>query len=154
MPAFPRKLTYNFAVGSNSILQVILCVMLVAIALQSNAQVKLDFSHRRGFSEAPFNLTITSDNPSATIRYTLDGEEPTPTSGTIYDGSISVETTTVLRAIGYVAGEESKIYTHSYIFLDDVIRQPKNIDGWPNNCLLYTSPSPRDKRQSRMPSSA
>ena len=25
---------------------------------------------------------------------------------------------------------------------------------WMNNCLLYTSPSPRDKRQSRMPSSA
>ena len=24
----------------------------------------------------------------------------------------------------------------------------------PNGCLLYTSPSPRDKRQSRMPSSA
>ena len=24
----------------------------------------------------------------------------------------------------------------------------------PGNCLLYTSPSPRDKRQSRMPSSA
>ena len=24
----------------------------------------------------------------------------------------------------------------------------------PNPCLLYTSPSPRDKRQSRMPSSA
>ena len=26
--------------------------------------------------------------------------------------------------------------------------------GHPNSCLLYTSPSPRDKRQSRMPSSA
>ena len=26
--------------------------------------------------------------------------------------------------------------------------------GMYNNCLLYTSPSPRDKRQSRMPSSA
>ena len=25
---------------------------------------------------------------------------------------------------------------------------------WGNPCLLYTSPSPRDKRQSRMPSSA
>ena len=25
---------------------------------------------------------------------------------------------------------------------------------WYGNCLLYTSPSPRDKRQSRMPSSA
>ena len=28
------------------------------------------------------------------------------------------------------------------------------IDGLANTCLLYTSPSPRDKRQSRMPSSA
>ena len=27
-------------------------------------------------------------------------------------------------------------------------------NGMPNICLLYTSPSPRDKRQSRMPSSA
>ena len=26
--------------------------------------------------------------------------------------------------------------------------------GWTITCLLYTSPSPRDKRQSRMPSSA
>ena len=26
--------------------------------------------------------------------------------------------------------------------------------GWIGICLLYTSPSPRDKRQSRMPSSA
>ena len=26
--------------------------------------------------------------------------------------------------------------------------------GIPHTCLLYTSPSPRDKRQSRMPSSA
>ena len=29
-----------------------------------------------------------------------------------------------------------------------------NDDNNNNNCLLYTSPSPRDKRQSRMPSSA
>ena len=28
------------------------------------------------------------------------------------------------------------------------------LDGAPVACLLYTSPSPRDKRQSRMPSSA
>ena len=27
-------------------------------------------------------------------------------------------------------------------------------EGGPDICLLYTSPSPRDKRQSRMPSSA
>ena len=28
------------------------------------------------------------------------------------------------------------------------------IKSMPQDCLLYTSPSPRDKRQSRMPSSA
>ena len=28
------------------------------------------------------------------------------------------------------------------------------VNEWLKNCLLYTSPSPRDKRQSRMPSSA
>ena len=30
----------------------------------------------------------------------------------------------------------------------------KHPDGSSTTCLLYTSPSPRDKRQSRMPSSA
>ena len=29
-----------------------------------------------------------------------------------------------------------------------------SLGGIPMDCLLYTSPSPRDKRQSRMPSSA
>ena len=35
-------------------------------------------------------------------------------------------------------------------------RISKKYEGWKLNhgCLLYTSPSPRDKRQSRMPSSA
>ena len=32
--------------------------------------------------------------------------------------------------------------------------QQKLKDNMVNFCLLYTSPSPRDKRQSRMPSSA
>ena len=31
---------------------------------------------------------------------------------------------------------------------------PSNADGQLEDCLLYTSPSPRDKRQARMPSSA
>ena len=34
---------------------------------------------------------------------------------------------------------------------------PYNKNDWPgkfNNCLLYTSPSPRDEKVSRMPSSA
>ena len=39
-------------------------------------------------------------------------------------------------------------------FLEDakLVNNVRGIQGY--TCLLYTSPSPRDKRQSRMPSSA
>ena len=40
------------------------------------------------------------------------------------------------RRVLSLAQEEAQRFNHNYI------------------CLLYTSPSPRDKRQSRMPSSA
>ena len=42
------------------------------------------------------------------------------------------------------AGKELFILTKQFFEVEDQI----------NSCLLYTSPSPRDKRQSRMPSSA
>ena len=39
--------------------------------------------------------------------------------------------------------------------IPELIMNLKNNDiVWTNSCLLYTSPSPRDKRQPRMPSSA
>ena len=36
----------------------------------------------------------------------------------------------------------------------EVAEEPKEVVDAAKDCLLYTSPSPRDKRQSRMPSSA
>ena len=40
--------------------------------------------------------------------------------------------------------------------VDDETREEieEHLEQPPSSCLLYTSPSPRDKRQSRMPSSA
>ena len=35
-----------------------------------------------------------------------------------------------------------------------ITRLAHRVTKWRESCLLYTSPSPRDKRQSRMPSSA
>ena len=46
---------------------------------------------------------------------------------------------------GYSPGEDQLIYNGS---------NPDLNTTWNVTCLLYTSPSPRDKRQSRMPSSA
>ena len=128
----------NICLDSSKFVSLLYTFLLVlGYSTQATAQdinVKLDFSEERGFYDAPFNLTITSTDPSATIRYTLDGEEPSPRSGIIYNGSIPVETTTVLRAIGYIPGvDTSKLYTHSYLYIDDVINQSRNISGWPNN---------------------
>ena len=39
-------------------------------------------------------------------------------------------------------------------FVAGVTTSPEGEFIFKNTCLLYTSPSPRDKRQSRMPSSA
>ena len=47
---------------------------------------------------------------------------------------------------------EAKINSGDLILVSEVVRDLHRTDAQP--CLLYTSPSPRDKRQSRMPSSA
>ena len=44
--------------------------------------------------------------------------------------------------------------THSKSFKTGISVAPVTDFGLYDSCLLYTSPSPRDKRQSRMPSSA
>lgn len=47
---------------------------------------KPNFSHLSGFFETSFHLSLTSENPDATIIYTLDGSEPRPEhiGGTTY----------------------------------------------------------------------
>ena len=91
-----------------------------------------NFSIDRGFYDAPFQVAITSDTPTATIRYTTDGSWPSTTNGTIYTGPIDITTTTTLRAIAYQSGWLStNVDTHTYLFLDDVAQQPADPPGWP-----------------------
>ena len=56
-------------------------------------------------------------------------------------------------------GKEVKIDLNKTPFINITWKVEKDLSGIKENtkkghCLLYTSPSPRDKRQSRMPSSA
>ena len=54
-------------------------------------------------------------------------------------------------------GSYSKTGTHSFSNTTDVrwdINKQFRLTGHLNICLLYTSPSPRDRQKSRMPSSA
>ncbi|MEZ5305159.1 MAG: lamin tail domain-containing protein [Verrucomicrobiales bacterium] len=93
-----------------------------------------EFSVDRGFYDAPFSVAITTATPEAEIRYTLDGRKPTPTMGTIYSGEIAVSTTATLRAIAYRPGWiPTDADTQTYLFADDVARQPASPPGWPDN---------------------
>ena len=47
-----------------------------------------------------------------------------------------------------------KIIEKAYALICEAHLTSRNIKHWNENCLLYTSPSPRDQRGSRMPSSA
>ena len=50
-----------------------------------------------------------------------------------------------------ISKDETELNDEERIFLYE---KAMSFKGLGSNCLLYTSPSPRDKRQSRMPSSA
>jgi len=92
------------------------------------------FSVNRGFYDEPQSIAITSITPGAEIRFTTDGSEPTETSGTVYGAPVSVTTTTTLRAAAFKTGLLStNVDTHTYLYLDDVIRQPSNPPGAPTS---------------------
>ncbi|MEE2807883.1 MAG: lamin tail domain-containing protein [Verrucomicrobiota bacterium] len=90
-----------------------------------SAQVKdTKFSVDRGFFVEPFVLNISSATPRAQIRYTTDGSNPSLYNGKDYSGPIILNKTTVIRAVAFKEGyDPTDVDTHTYIFLEDVIRQ-------------------------------
>ncbi|MFC1757981.1 chitobiase/beta-hexosaminidase C-terminal domain-containing protein [Planctomycetota bacterium] len=82
------------------------------------------FSIDRGYYSSPFVVAISTETPTATIRYTLDGSEPSPDTGLIYTTPIPVATTTTLRAAAFRDDwVSSNIDAQTYIFSGDVLRQ-------------------------------
>ena len=71
--------------------------------------------------------------------------------GTI--GHVDHGKTTLTAAIATVLAKNGDTVAQSYDMIDNAPEE-KERGITINTCLLYTSPSPRDKRQSRMPSSA
>jgi len=104
------------------------------------------FSHSRGFYDEPFYVTIATDTEDARIYYTLDGSEPYNTSGRgqgglVYSEPILINSTTCLRAVAIKPGwMPSNIDTQTYIFLDDVIGQPKYPPGFPTGGWGHAGP--------------
>ena len=103
----------------------ILLVFGMSLISSWSAQVKdTKFSVDRGFFAKPFVLNIFSATPRAKIRYTTDGSHPSPDNGIDYTGPLILKRTTVIRAVAFKEGHDpTDVDTHTYIFLEDVIRQ-------------------------------
>ena len=139
------RITMKFPVSCNTLLA--LLIPLVSLAnsprttknLEGNAAPVADifFSHERGFYDQSFMLVLAPTTEGAKIHYTTDGSEPKDVIGgasLLYNAPISITTTTCIRAkAGLAGGEASPIFTHTYIFLDDVLVQPRNPQGFPTN---------------------
>lgn len=68
-----------------------------------------------GFHTSAVTVTLSSATPGATIRYTLDGSEPTETTGTA-GTSVSVSTALALRARAFAPGMiASDVSTRTYL---------------------------------------
>ena len=91
------------------------------------------FSIDRGFYTNAFAVAITTATDGATIRYTLDGSEPTLSHGSDYTAAMAISNTTILRAAAFLAGyKPTNVDTHTYIFPVEVVRQPALPAGFPS----------------------
>jgi hypothetical protein len=86
------------------------------------------FSHKRGFYESPFVLSITCNTSDANIHFTLDGSAPSESVGGstyLYTGPIGINLTTTLRAAAFKPGYlRANVDTQTYVFVNDVLNQP------------------------------
>ncbi len=98
-----------------------------------------------GLFKHPFSLTLSTATAGASIRYTLDGSEPTATAGMLYTGPISVagsasRAVVNVRAVAWRSDLlSSHVITHSYIFPDYVLLQPTNPAGFPVSWVTQTN---------------
>ena len=81
--------------------------------------------------ENPSEVLLNPSDPEATFRYKAGG-----------------------RHLGYVGNVVEAVGEKSSLVIVYDYQQNTYADNQFMNCLLYTSPSPRDMRRSRMPSSA
>ncbi len=93
----------------------------------------------RGVFEQPFTVVLSDELPDAALRYTLDGSAPVEATSALYTGPLRVASNTVLRVVAFRTNMlPSSVSTHTYLFLDDILRQPNNPPGYPVGPTVWT----------------
>ncbi|MFT4641739.1 MAG: hypothetical protein ACI8T1_005083 [Verrucomicrobiales bacterium] len=73
-----------------------------------------NFSVDRGFYTETQTLIISSETEDAAIYYTLDVSDPAPSAVILYQDPITIDKTTLVRAIATKEGMISTLMFHKY----------------------------------------
>ena len=95
------------------------------------------FSKPHGLYDGGSLTVAISGDAAAKIFYTTDGSTPT-TASTKYTAPLTIQKTTILRAIEQIGDSLSPVGTASYIFVNSVLSQPNNPAGYPAEWGFYT----------------
>lgn len=95
----------------------------IVVTYESSACNEPTFSPAAGTYYEPQSVTLSCTTTGATIRYTLDGTNPTATTGTVYTSPISVTSTTTIKAIATATGyDPSSVASATYtIFTPETV---------------------------------
>ena len=121
----------------------LVCLLCVLAATYATALAQqLQFSRKHGICSTSFSLTITDTlglvKDNATIRYTLDGSVPDKESPE-YVSPLRIKGSTILRAaVVHADTLASEVTTQTYLFLNDVLKQPAWPEGYPTTWGKYT----------------
>lgn len=85
-----------------------------------------------GFHAGPITVEASCPTAGAELRYSLDGTEPTLTSGLVYEGPLQFAQTAILRVRGFATGLiPTRVRTATYL-----LDQPPEIRLLPAVCLV------------------
>lgn len=87
-----------------------------------------------GYFNSAFTLSLATRTYGVTIRYTLDGSEPTAQHGQVYTEPLQIAESTILRAAAFIGDASSNAITRTLLFVDDVLAQSNEsaiADGYP-----------------------
>ena len=112
-----------------------------------------------------YSLSVLSNLPDGTILPNFTFTDEQGVSHNLYNDYLDKGISLILEITTsncepcwqfHQSGQIQELYSHygpQGSILQNAV-MPILLESDPKTCLLYTSPSPRDKRQSRMPSSA